>query len=98
MTGAGGRVEAAQYFTPSLAIFGLSFGCYTSLVFAIPRARERGILKRVRGTPVEPSVYLGSLIVVGASLGDWLGADADRGRGGGVRRAAVSRRWFPRRS
>jgi hypothetical protein len=37
VSGAGGRVEAAQYFTPSIGIFGLSFGCYTSLVFAIPR-------------------------------------------------------------
>lgn len=64
VSGAGGRVEAAQYFTPSLAIFGLSFGCYTSLIFTIPRARERGILKRVRGTPVEPSVYLASLVAV----------------------------------
>jgi ABC-2 type transport system permease protein len=67
--GAGGRVDAAQYFTPSLAVFGLSFACYTSLIFAIPRARERGILKRVRGTPVQPSVYLGSLIAVGLLSG-----------------------------
>ena len=36
-----GRVDAAQYFTPSLAVFGLAFACYTSLVFTIPRARER---------------------------------------------------------
>lgn len=69
VTGAGGRVEAAQYFTPSLAIFGLAFGCYTSLVFSIPRARERGILKRVRGTPVPPSVYLASLVAVGLLSG-----------------------------
>ena len=69
VTGAGGRVEAAQYFTPSLAIFGLAFGCYTSLVFTIPRARERGILKRVRGTPVPPSVYLASLVAVGLLSG-----------------------------
>jgi ABC-2 type transport system permease protein len=69
VSGAGGRVEAAQYFTPSLGIFGLSFGCYTSLIFAIPRARERGILKRVRGTPVPPSVYLASLIAVGLLAG-----------------------------
>jgi ABC-2 type transport system permease protein len=65
VTGAGGRVDAAQYFTPSLGVFGLAFGCYTSLIFSIPRARERGILKRVRGTPVQPSVYLGSLVAVG---------------------------------
>jgi ABC-2 type transport system permease protein len=69
VSGAGGRVEAAQYFTPSLGIFGLAFGCYTSLIFAIPRARERGILKRVRGTPLQPSVYLGALIVVGLVAG-----------------------------
>lgn len=69
VTGAGGSVDAAQYFTPSLAVFGLAFACYTSLVFTIPRARERGILKRVRGTPVQPSVYLGSVIAVGLVSG-----------------------------
>jgi ABC-2 type transport system permease protein len=69
VTGAAGRVDAAQYFTPSLAIFGLAFGCYTSLVFTIPRARERGILRRVRGTPVPPSVYLTSLVAVGLLSG-----------------------------
>jgi ABC-2 type transport system permease protein len=69
VSGAGGRVDAAQYFTPSLGIFGLSFGCYTSLVFAIPRARERGILKRVRGTPLPSQVYLASIIAVGLLAG-----------------------------
>jgi ABC-2 type transport system permease protein len=69
VSGAGGRVEAAQYFTPSLGVFGLAFGCYASLIFAIPRARERGILKRVRGTPVQPSVYLASLVAVGLLSG-----------------------------
>jgi len=69
VSAAGGRVDAAQYFTPALGIFGLSFGCYTSLMFTIPRARERGILKRVRGTPVQPSVYLASLVAVGLLSG-----------------------------
>jgi ABC-2 type transport system permease protein len=69
VTADGGKVDFAQYFTPSLAIFGLSFACYTSLIFAIPRARERGILKRVRGTPVQPSVYLASLIAVALLAG-----------------------------
>jgi ABC-2 type transport system permease protein len=64
VTATGGKVDFAQYFTPSLAIFGLSFACYTSLVFSIPRAREMGILKRVRSTPLEPRVYIASLIAV----------------------------------
>jgi len=65
----GGKVDFAQYLTPSLAIFGLCFACYTSLVFSIPRAREAGILKRVRGTPLEPSVYLAALIAVALITG-----------------------------
>ena len=69
VTAAGGKVDFAQYFTPSLAIFGLSFACYTSLVFSIPRAREQGILKRVRGTPLEPSIYLSALIAVALLAG-----------------------------
>jgi ABC-2 type transport system permease protein len=64
VTATGGKVDFAQYFTPSLAIFGLSFACYTSLVFSIPRSREQGILKRIRGTPLEPSTYLAALIAV----------------------------------
>ena len=64
VTAAGGKVDMAQYFTPSLAVFGLSFACYTSLVFSIPRAREQGILKRIRSTPLEPRIYIGSLIAV----------------------------------
>jgi ABC-2 type transport system permease protein len=64
VTATGGKVDFAQYFTPSLAIFGLSFACYTSLVFSIPRARELGILKRIRGTPLDPSLYIASLIAV----------------------------------
>jgi len=61
VTAAGGKVDFAQYFTPSLAIFGLSFACYTSLVFSIPRAREQGILKRIRGTPLPTSAYLAGI-------------------------------------
>jgi ABC-2 type transport system permease protein len=64
VTASGGSVDFAQYFTPSLAVFGLCFACYTSLVFSIPRAREQGILKRIRGTPLPPSTYLAALIAV----------------------------------
>jgi ABC-2 type transport system permease protein len=64
VTTSGGKVDVAQYFTPSLAVFGLSFACYTSLVFSIPRARELGILKRIRSTPLEPSTYIASLVAV----------------------------------
>jgi ABC-2 type transport system permease protein len=56
----GGMVSYAQYFTPSLAVYGLSVACYALPIFGLTAARDAGILKRVRGTPLPPWVYLSS--------------------------------------
>jgi ABC-2 type transport system permease protein len=56
----GGMVSYAQYFTPSLAVYGLSVACYALPIFGLTAARDLGILKRVRGTPLPPWVYLSS--------------------------------------
>ena len=58
----GVRVDATQYYAPSIAIFSLLTSCYTTTIFAIVTAKERGILKRVRGTPLPPVVYVSALI------------------------------------
>jgi ABC-2 type transport system permease protein len=60
VTVAGGRVPFAQFFTPSIAIFALASSTYTAVIFGIATAREQGILKRVRGTPLPMWVFLGS--------------------------------------
>ena len=60
VTVAGGRVRFAQFFTPSIAIFALATATYTAVIFGIATAREQGILKRVRGTPLPMWVFLGS--------------------------------------
>jgi ABC-2 type transport system permease protein len=61
VTGASGeKVSFATYFTPSLAVFGLVTACYTATIFAIATARDRGIIKRVVGTPLPASTYLAS--------------------------------------
>jgi ABC-2 type transport system permease protein len=57
---AGGKVPFAQFFTPSIAIFALTSATYTAVIFGVATAREQGILKRVRGTPLPMSVFLGS--------------------------------------
>jgi ABC-2 type transport system permease protein len=54
----GGEVDFAQYFTPSLAVYGLAVACYSLPVFGLTAARDAGILKRVRGTPLSPWIYL----------------------------------------
>jgi ABC-2 type transport system permease protein len=64
---AGGKVPFAQFYTPSIGIFGLASACYTGVIFGIASARDSGLLKRVRGTPLPMSIYLGSWLT-GAAL------------------------------
>ncbi len=58
----GVHIDATQYFAPSLAIFTLLTSCYTSTIFNVANAKEQGILKRVRGTPLPPVVYVSATI------------------------------------
>jgi ABC-2 type transport system permease protein len=53
-----GKIAFAQYYTPSIGIFGLAAGCYIGLIFGIATARDAGLLKRVRGTPLPMWTYL----------------------------------------
>jgi ABC-2 type transport system permease protein len=65
----GEHIRFAQFYTPAIAIFSLVAACYTSLVLGIATARDQGLLKRVRGTPLPMSVYLGSWVVGAAATG-----------------------------
>ena len=66
---AGGDVTFAQYYTPSIGVFSLTVACYTSLLIGLATARENGLLKRVRGTPLPLPVYLGSWIAGAVLVG-----------------------------
>jgi ABC-2 type transport system permease protein len=67
VTGVNGvKVDFADYFTPAIGIFGLVTACYTATIFAIATARDRGVIKRVMGTPLPAPIYLGSW--AGASI------------------------------
>jgi len=65
----GQDIRFAQFYTPAIAIFSLVSACYTTLVMGLAYARDEGLLKRVRGTPLPMPIYLGawvaSAIVVG---------------------------------
>jgi ABC-2 type transport system permease protein len=58
-----GQIAFAQYYTPSIGIFGLTMACYTGLIFGLSTARDAGLLKRVRGTPLPMWTYLGAWMV-----------------------------------
>jgi len=63
-------VTIAQFYTPALAVYGVATAAYTNLAMSIALARDEGILKRVRGTPLPPWIYLagrvGSSVCIGA--------------------------------
>jgi ABC-2 type transport system permease protein len=65
----GGKVDFVQYFAPSIAVWGLAAGCYTLPIFGLATARELGLLKRVRGTPLSPWIYLTAWLVSAMLIG-----------------------------
>lgn len=48
----------SQFFVPSIAAFSVVTACYTNIAISVTLARDEGILKRVRGTPLPGWVYL----------------------------------------
>ena len=65
----GGDVPFAQYYTPAIGVFAVTLACYSSLIIGVATARETGLLKRVRGTPLPLRVYLGAWLTGAALVG-----------------------------
>ena len=57
----GRNVRFAQYYVPAIVAMGLISACYTNLALSFAVGRERGFLKRMRGTPLSPAVYLAGI-------------------------------------
>jgi ABC-2 type transport system permease protein len=51
-------LKVAQFYAPALAVFGAVSATYTNLAISTAIARDEGILKRVRGTPLPPWCYI----------------------------------------
>jgi ABC-type multidrug transport system permease subunit len=56
------HVRMMQYVTPTAGVMGVLYGSYPTVAASLADARERGILKRFRGTPVPAWVYLAGRI------------------------------------
>jgi ABC-2 type transport system permease protein len=51
-------VTTAQFYAPALAVFGAASATYTNLAVTTAIARDEGILKKIRGTPLPPWAYI----------------------------------------
>lgn len=53
-----GTFSVSQFFAPALAVFAAASATYTNIGVTTAISRDLGILKRFRGTPIPPWVYM----------------------------------------
>ena len=64
----GPNATVSAFYTPALMAFSIITACYTNIAMGVVFAREEGILKRMRGTPLPPWVYLFARIAVSVMI------------------------------
>ena len=67
--GLGQRVKAAQFYTPGIIALSIVGASFTNVALGVVFAREAGLLKRVRGTPLPAWIYLGGRILAASAVG-----------------------------
>lgn len=58
----GASYTAAHFFTPAIVALSIVTACYTNIAMTVTAARDEGILKRVRGTPLPEWAYIAGRI------------------------------------
>src|ERR1035437_727192 len=58
-----GGIRYAQFFTPAMVAFAVVNACYMSVISSTTLARDEGILKRIRSTPLPPWVWMTGRVV-----------------------------------
>ena len=58
-----GPVTTAQFYAAGLAVFAAASATYTNVAVNLSLKREQGILKRLRGTPIPPWVFMAGVIL-----------------------------------
>jgi ABC-2 type transport system permease protein len=67
-----GVFTIAQFYAPALGVFAVASATYTNIGIGTAIARDEGILKRFRGTPLPPWLYLAGKV----GSGIWIAAIA----------------------
>ena len=59
----GHSVSTSTFYVPAIAAFSVITACFTNVAMNVVFARDQGVLKRKRGTPMRPVAYLAGKIV-----------------------------------
>jgi ABC-2 type transport system permease protein len=62
----GGLIKLSTYYVPAILAMAVTTATFFNLTIALTRMRESGVLKRLRGTPLPPWIFLAGR--VGTSL------------------------------
>jgi ABC-2 type transport system permease protein len=54
----GAEVNTSTFYVASIAAFSVITACYTNIAISLTFARDAGVLKRIRGTPIPTWAYL----------------------------------------
>ncbi|HXF56121.1 MAG TPA: ABC transporter permease [Actinomycetota bacterium] len=57
------RVSTSTFYVASIAAFSVITACFTNVAMSVTFARETGVLKRVRGTPMPGWTYLAGRVL-----------------------------------
>jgi ABC-2 type transport system permease protein len=66
---AGETIKTSTYYVFGMAAFGLISACYTNIAISVLFAREEGVLKRLRGTPLPARAYLSARVIHASLVG-----------------------------
>lgn len=53
-----GLFDVNQFYVPAIGAFSVITACFTNVAMGVTMARDQGVLKRVRGTPLPAGAYL----------------------------------------
>jgi len=56
-------VDTSTYYVAAMASFGVISACYTNIAISVSFQRDTGVLKRMNGTPLPSSAFLGARMV-----------------------------------
>ena len=56
-------VKVSTYYVAAMASFGVISACYTNIAISVSFQRDTGVLKRINGTPLPSSSFLGARMV-----------------------------------
>ena len=62
-------IKLSTFYVFSMAAFGLISACYTNIAISVVYAREGGLLKRLRGTPLPARSYLTARVLHATFVG-----------------------------